>query len=135
MFVTSYLFVVDTDPTNPNHHSLHTTTAPHLLTRRPSSGDRIVATIDLRTERRHEDGRAVWCEAFMRGRLATHAGRSALPGEDTLDAAAGDALSLYVPELLDGAAWVYAPCEYVAGDMPTRRRWSQSPADCWQEER
>lgn len=127
------LYVVHTDATNPRHHGLHTNTAPYLLTDAPGEGDRVFGVLDGALEcEALDDGsyRVVeaWSERVLKVgagtydakyyRLATHAGRSAMIGEDGLeDAFGGDALAELLPELARaGRGWTYAPIDLVEID-------------------
>ena len=132
------LYLVCTDPENPDHHGLHTNTAPYLLTQRPGRGDKIAAVIEG-AKFLTLDG-CVLARLSSRVRLSGHPGRSALLGEDTLDEAHGrDALSGLVPELLTDATWQYAPV--AAEDLDTQieegkawaREWRRGADGTWTE--
>lgn len=115
-------FVVETDPQNPNHHNLHTTTAKHLLALCPKEGDRVVGSIRARfeyaiAENWHQRLVAIGLCPVMR--LASGAfevlpcvGRSAMLGEDSLDSAPnweGLLREVFASE----RAWNYTPVAVV----------------------
>ena len=94
--------------------TMHTITSPHLLTESPGAGDEIVKVISGRKGLDLE--RQIYTFASLRcndGKLLSHAGRSAMLGEDGLESASGnDALEELARELLEGAEWRYAPVEW-----------------------
>lgn len=129
---THNLYIVKTDPRNPSHHGLHTNTAPYVLTASPGAGDQIEYVLGGRVMEVYEHrlsgnalqvgGRATLelfthppCKPYdsVCVRILSHAGRSAMLGEDGLEDAFDNecAAQLWL-ETLSGMGqrdWRYAP--------------------------
>lgn len=116
---TTFFYVVEVAPTR-SYGSLHTLTAQHLLTARPSPGDRVFA-VGYVTHHNSTAGLREYVEGAhdqdglpTRYRVTSHPGRAPLLGEDDLDEASTSSLGTLAAELLNGeAGWVYAPVELV----------------------
>jgi hypothetical protein len=133
------LYVIVADPKRHGAHSLHTLTAPFVLTTEPQPGDMIHAVIKgmkLKRGSSDETGtrfRSVGVSFYSRGKLKGHAGRSARLGEDSLETR-DDALAELVPELLGERSWRYAPMDWEPSERLITRSWTLED-DRWIEVR
>lgn len=113
------LFIVRTSMDRGDHHGLHTNTSPFVLTDSPKAGDVVETYLAISGDYEIANeslklvsGSIRLCDNY-RFALLSHAGRSALLGEDGLEDATGHdcLLELVGERLLGTKTWSYAPCD------------------------